>query len=98
MLRIKELLKEKNMMQKELATAMGVSDVALRQSLKGNPTIGTLQKIADILGVELWELFTASTSKAEFCAMVKDGNDCYFFASFVDLAKYVESKNIKQSE
>lgn len=51
------------MMQKELATAMGVSDVALRQSLKGNPTIGTLQKIADILGVELWELFTASTSK-----------------------------------
>lgn len=63
MLRIKELLKEKNMMQKELATAMGVSDVALRQSLKGNPTIGTLQKIADILGVELWELFTASTSK-----------------------------------
>lgn len=63
MLRIKELLKEKNMMQKELATAMGVSDVALRQSLKGNPTIGTLQKIADVLGVELWELFTASTSK-----------------------------------
>lgn len=51
------------MMQKELATAMGVSDVALRQSLKGNPTIGTLQKIADVLGVELWELFTASTSK-----------------------------------
>lgn len=98
MLRIKELLKEKNMMQKELATAMGVSDVALRQSLKGNPTIGTLQKIADVLGVELWELFTETTSKAEFCAMVKDGEECIYFAAFSDLAKYVEGKNIKQSE
>lgn len=73
MLRIKELLKEKNMMQKELATAMGVSDVALRQSLKGNPTIGTLQKIADILGVELWELFTASTSKGSNLTCPKCG-------------------------
>lgn len=63
MLRIKELLKEKNMMQKELATAMGVSDVALRQSLKGNPTIGTLQKIAVALGCDVSELFESASNK-----------------------------------
>ena len=41
-LRIKELLKEKGVMHKELAERLGVTDIALRASLKGNPTIGTL--------------------------------------------------------
>lgn len=63
-LRIKEILKERGIMQKELAERLGVSDVALRQSLKGNPTISTLQKIAEALGVEFLELFASSSSSA----------------------------------
>lgn len=66
-LRIKELLKEKKMLQKDLADKMGVSDVALRQSLKGNPTIGTLQKVADALGVEFVELFAPTPSNRFVC-------------------------------
>lgn len=56
-LRIKEVLKEKGMLHKELAEKLGVTDIALRASLKGNPTIGTLEKVANVLGVDVLELF-----------------------------------------
>ena len=38
--RIKELCKEKGLLFKELAQQLGITDVGLRQSLQGNPTIG----------------------------------------------------------
>ena len=37
--RIKELCKEKGLLFKELAQQLGITDVGLRQSLQGNPTI-----------------------------------------------------------
>ncbi len=66
-LRIKELLKEKGVMHKELAERLGVTDIALRASLKGNPTIGTLEKVANVLGVEVSELFTAPKEGSITC-------------------------------
>ena len=60
--RIKELCKEKGILIKELAAKMGITDIGLRQSLNGNPTIGTLEKIAGALGVEVVELFRPSES------------------------------------
>ncbi len=66
-LRIKELLKEKGVMHKELAERLGVTDIALRASLKGNPTIGTLEKVANVLGVEVSELFSAPKEGAITC-------------------------------
>ncbi|MFI3293787.1 MAG: helix-turn-helix transcriptional regulator [Rikenellaceae bacterium] len=56
-LRIKEICKEKGILQKDLAASLGVTDIALRASLKGNPTIGTLERVATALGVEITELF-----------------------------------------
>ena len=66
-LRLKEILKEKGVLHKELAERLGVTDIALRASLKGNPTIGTLEKVADALGVEVCELFTPQLSNAVRC-------------------------------
>ena len=66
-LRIKELLKEKGVMHKELAERLGVTDIALRASLKGNHTIGTLEKVANVLGVEVPELFAAPKEGAITC-------------------------------
>lgn len=66
-LRIKELLKEKEMMHKELAEKLGVTDIALRASLKGNPTISTLEKVADALGVSVPELFAAPRNGVITC-------------------------------
>ena len=61
-LRIKELCKVKGILQKELAQKIGVTDIALRASLKGNLTIGTLEKVANALGVNITELFEKSQS------------------------------------
>lgn len=66
-LRIKELLKEKGMMHKELAEKLGVTDIALRASLKGNPTVSTLEKVADALSVSVPELFAAPRNGVITC-------------------------------
>lgn len=55
--RIKEILKEKGISQKDLAEKLGISPPSLSQSLNGNATINLLEKIADALGVPLFELF-----------------------------------------
>lgn len=56
-LRIKEVCKEKGILQKDLAEKIGITDIALRASLKGNPTIGTLEKVALALNVPITDLF-----------------------------------------
>lgn len=59
-MRIKELLKQKGTTAKELALQIGISEGALSKSLSGNPTLGTLQKIASALNVDITELFKTS--------------------------------------
>lgn len=66
-LKVKELLKSKGLTAKELAGRLGVTDIALRASLKGNPTIGTLERVADALGVSVAELFEPQPSNAVRC-------------------------------
>jgi transcriptional regulator with XRE-family HTH domain len=56
-LRVKEIIKEKGLLFKDLAKQLGVTDIALRASLKGNPTIGTLEKVANTLDVPVTALF-----------------------------------------
>ncbi len=56
-LRIKEVIKEKGMTIQSLADQMGINRVNLSSSINGNPTIDTLQKIADALNVPITELF-----------------------------------------
>ena len=65
--RIKEICKEKGILIKDLAQMLGITDVGLRQSLNGNPTIGTLEKIATALGVEVVELFRPSDGSKIIC-------------------------------
>lgn len=56
--RIVELRKEKDIKQIDLATSINIEDSALRRIESGrtNPTVKTLLRIADALGVELTEL------------------------------------------
>lgn len=65
--RIKELCKEKGILFKELAQQLGITDVGLRQSLQGNPTIGTLEKIASALRVSVPELFEPQSANTIVC-------------------------------
>lgn len=63
-LRIKEILKERNMKITELAEAVGVSQGAMSLAINGNPTLSTLKKIADALNVQVVDLFENRTINA----------------------------------
>lgn len=56
-LRVKELCKNKGISVTELSLRIGIKQESLSRAINGNPTIGTLQKIADALDVEVTELF-----------------------------------------
>ena len=56
-LRIKELIKEKGTTIQNIADAIGINRVTLSNSINGNPTVETLNKIADALNVPVTELF-----------------------------------------
>lgn len=60
-MRIKEILKEKGITSKELATKLGVTSGAISQyiSENGNPNLKTLEKIATALNVPLWSLLVS---------------------------------------
>lgn len=55
--RIKELIKEKGYTQKDFAEKLGMTYQSLFQIINGQPSMPSLIKIAEALGVELWELF-----------------------------------------
>ena len=62
-LRIKYLCKEKGITITGLADKMNISKGTLSLAINGNPTIGTLEKIASALGVSFIELFEANCPK-----------------------------------
>ena len=71
--RIKELIKEKGYTQEQFAQKMGVSRMSLVKTLSGNPSYETFQRIAEALGVEMWELFA---SKEEIVSKDKNTIIC----------------------
>ena len=56
-LRVKSICKEKGLLMEELANKLGVARVNLTKTINGNPTIGTLEKIAEALDVPFLDLF-----------------------------------------
>lgn len=56
-MRIREVLKEKGLRASELAKKIGMSESGLNQHINGNPSVKTLEKIADALSVSITELF-----------------------------------------
>lgn len=57
--KVKELCKARGVTFKELAERLGVTDIWLRSSLKRNPTVATLERIAGGLGVPVWRLLVS---------------------------------------
>lgn len=60
MLRVAEICKEQGMTMVELAEKMGITYQALYATLGGNPSLKRLTKIAEILKVDITELFQKS--------------------------------------
>lgn len=64
--KVKIICKEKGILFKDLATKVGITDVGLRQSLKGSPTLSVLKRVALALNVEAWELLITDNVKQIF--------------------------------
>lgn len=68
LLRIKALAKERKVRLEDIANQLGISRVAFQQSLaRNNMSIERLGEIADILNVEIPELFEASQPSSMKC-------------------------------
>ncbi|MDO4729116.1 MAG: helix-turn-helix transcriptional regulator [Bacteroidota bacterium] len=87
MLRIKDVLKEKGLTQTELAQKLGVSQVALNKAINGNPTIETLQKIADVLDVDIRDLLEPTKTSTQTELFRKDNYGGFVSVGFIDTTK-----------
>lgn len=68
-MRVKELLKERGMTAKELAGRLGMTETGLSIAIggNGNPPLKRLQEIADILKVDISELFAPQPTDTIIC-------------------------------
>ena len=57
---IKRVIKEHGLTVEQVAKRMGVTKGGLSQNINGNPTAEKLQQIADAIGCEVGEFFSAS--------------------------------------
>lgn len=63
--RIKQICKAKNISLGEIADRLGIKNTSLSQSLSRDMRISRVYEIADILGVQVGELFTTPVVKVE---------------------------------
>ena len=87
-LRIKELINEKGTTIQNIADVIGVNRVTLSNSINGNPTLETLEKIANALGVPVAELFDKSSD--EVVGAVRIGDSTHVINSKEDIKKLAE--------
>ena len=59
MTRIKEILKEKALTVNQLADMLEISRQALSKQIQGKMLVETAQRIAEALGVPMWQLFAS---------------------------------------
>lgn len=97
-MRIKDIIKEKGLTQVEVAKNLGITRVGLNQLINGKPSYTTLEKLANILNVEMWELFISpadlhnkrpTAPNSDFTALVKFGQSYYCASTLEELKAIV---------
>jgi len=71
MLRIKDVIKEKETTLKEVAEKMGITQPSLSSLINGNPTAEKLEQIAAALQVSVTELFEPPMNDSITCPTCK---------------------------
>lgn len=56
-MQIKTIIKAHGLTQADVAARMGVSRIALVQQINGNPTVGSLKKMAEAIGCKVVDFF-----------------------------------------
>jgi len=89
--RIKEISDQKGITLKDLAQRSGVARESLSGQVFKNPTLKTLSKIADVLGVEVYELFEIKPNIDELKPFA---NNIYNFLA--DSSSFIKSDASKE--
>ena len=88
-LRVKEIVKQKGLTLAKVAEMLDVHPVNLSTTLNGNPTIATLEKIANVLEVDFVELFERE-DRPTINGYVKVGTEVVEVSSVADLERALE--------
>ena len=83
-IRVKEICKEQGITIGELADKMQMVREGLSRAINGNPTLETLEKIANALGVPVTELFE-KPSDGKIVGFVKVGDTVHEMKSAEDV-------------
>ena len=83
-LRVKQIVKEKGLTLAKVAEMLEIHPVNLSTTLNGNPTIATLEKIANVLGVDVTDLIETE-NKPIVSGFVKIGTEVVEVSSVADL-------------
>ncbi|MRJ09079.1 XRE family transcriptional regulator [Ornithobacterium rhinotracheale] len=89
-LRLQEILEEKNITSKDLSEMADLSQVSISNILNGksSPKIDTINKIATVLKVPITALFVEKTSKIQ---LIIDDN-LHTFYSLEELKEFIQKK------
>lgn len=90
--RIKELCQEKGITQKELAEKLGITDISLNKTLRGEyPQLQSLEKIANALEIPISALFEdVKSSDGKVVGFVKVGDTVHEVKSAEDVKNLAE--------
>lgn len=88
---VKTIIKQKGFTMEAVAKRMGITRVTLAQNLSRNPTVGTLQKIADVIGCKVGDFFAdeINIDKSELTALIHHKGDFYKAGTIEELKKIV---------
>lgn len=88
---VKTIIKQRGFTMEAVAKKMGITRVTLAQNLSRNPTVGTLQKIADVIGCKVGDFFAdeINIDKDELTALIQHKGDFYKANTIEELKKIV---------
>jgi transcriptional regulator with XRE-family HTH domain len=94
-LRVKEIVKQKGLTLAKVAEELKIHPVNLSTTLNGNPTIATLEKIANVLGVDVTDLIETE-NKSDVSGFVKVNGEVLEITSVADLEQALaKAKELK---
>lgn len=82
-------MKQKGITRKDLAVKLEINPVSVSRLINGNPTVETLQKIADALDVTVPELFAPQTA-SDFTALIDYKGELKRFDSTEELKRFLD--------
>ena len=92
-LKIKDVAKSKGMTMAQIAEKLGINPITLSQSLNGNPTLSRLTEVANVLGVDVSELFVQPRGEQDIHGCIFVDGDAVIVNNKAELLKLAKTLN-----